>query len=173
MRMLIKHGGKDKYNVDHIGYNSRLDTLQAAILLARLDSLDGFNERRRAIARAYSDGLRGIPGIQLPSETPGATHVYHQFTLRCTRRDALAASLKSQGIQSMVYYPVPLHQMKVFEGRSRVSGSLQESESASREVLSLPVEPLLEPHEIQRVIEAVRSFAKIDPAPAGALAPHA
>ena len=168
MRMLLKHGGKDKYNVDHIGYNARLDTLQAAILLAKFRYIDEFNERRRKIAEIYNQELAGIDGLVLPttyslhSLQPNTynCHVYHQYTIRVNngKRDTLQKHLKEKEISTMVYYPVPLHKMKVFEGRCKVSGSLQESEKAVKEVLSLPVEPLQTEDVTLQVVKCVREL---------------
>lgn len=156
-RMLMKHGGRDKYNVDHIGYNARLDTIQAAVILAKLGYIDDFNSRRRAIAARYSEGLGGVEGVATPVETEGAYHVFHQYTLRVPERDSMQAALKEQGVSSMVYYPYPLHKMKVFgSGRSLVSGGgLPVSERAAGEVLSLPVEPLQSEASTDAVVSAV------------------
>jgi dTDP-4-amino-4,6-dideoxygalactose transaminase len=153
--MLRKHGGRDKYNVDLLGYNSRLDTLQAAVLLAKMDRIEEFNSRRKFIAQCYTGELTGLPGVVPPPPATNGDHVFHQYTIRCSERDRLASRLKGRGVASMVYYPVPLHRMKVFEGRSRVAGSLDDAERAAREVLSLPIEPLLRPEEVSRVVEAV------------------
>jgi len=160
VRMLLKHGGKDKSNADHVGYNSRLDTLQAAVLLAKLEALDDFNEKRREIARRYREGLSDVPEIMLPAEIAGAMHVFNQFTIRCKKREALRSFLKDQGIQSMVYYSTPLHTMRVFKGRSKTIGRLTEAERAAEEVLSLPIEPLLHEWEVDKVIAAIRDFAQ-------------
>ncbi len=148
-RMLMKHGGKDKYNVDHIGYNARLDTLQAAVLLAKLKYLDKFNMRRKKIAAIYSKELEGISSILLPNAA-SESHVFHQYTIRVSdgKRDQLQTRLKESGIGSMVYYPVPLHKMAVFKDRSVVGKSLTYAEKAAQEVLSLPIEPLLAKPEI-------------------------
>lgn len=154
IRMLLKHGGRDKYNVDHIGYNARIDTLQAAILLAKLKHIDEFNERRNQIATMYGEGLKDVPGLFLPSVgRDGKGHVFHQYTLRVLRgkRDALQNTLKNAGIDSMVYYPVPLHKMKVFNGNKEVWGNLERADSASREVLSLPIEPLMSVSQCARI----------------------
>lgn len=165
VRMLLKHGGKDKYNVDHIGYNARLDTLQAAVLLAKFKYIDEFNERRRRIASAYNEGLKDIAGLVLPlalSPVPFADHghVFHQYTVRVLngRRDDLQKFLKDKGISTMVYYPFPLNKMKVFVGRSQAFGELPVSELAVDEVLSLPVEPLMDDAETMRVTEAIAKF---------------
>lgn len=158
VRMLIKHGGRDKYNVDHIGYNARLDTLQAAVLLVRLVYIDEFNSKRRAIAARYSDALASVSGVTTPAFNEGSSHVFHQYTLRVSNRDSLQAALKERGVSSMVYYPHPLHKMKVFgTGRSIVpAGGLPESERAATEVLSLPMEPLQDEATTETVICALR-----------------
>lgn len=157
VNMLLRHGGRDKYNVDHIGYNSRLDTLQAALLLVRLKHVDALNEKRRAIAQYYNQGLTGSPGIQTPQSLDEATHVYHQYTIRVIdgSRDALQNHLKQQGIDSMVYYPLPLHHMKVFAKRHIAGGSLKRAEAMCQEVLSLPMEPLMSVAELEYVVEKV------------------
>jgi dTDP-4-amino-4,6-dideoxygalactose transaminase len=154
IRMLIKHGGKDKYNVDHIGYNARLDTLQAAIILAKFDIIDDFNERRRKIAKLYTEGLKEIKWLKTPIEK--AYHVFHQYTILLTgkNREEVQERLKQQGISTMVYYPYPLHKMKVFINNGmKVYGNLQNSEYAAKNVLSLPIEPLYDEKIIYNVIE--------------------
>lgn len=158
-RMLLKHGGKDKYNVDHIGYNARLDTLQAAILLAKFRYIDEFNAKRVKIAETY-DSLLKSDNLICPRAMEG--HVYHQYTVRVTggRRDVLQKHLAEKGIDSMVYYPVPLHEMKVFHGRMKTSGSLINSEQLSKEVLSLPVEPLQEKEVTASIAAAILDFLK-------------
>ena len=131
VRMLLKHGGKDKYNVDHIGYNGRLDTLQAAILLAKFKYIDEFNEKRNKIAKIYSHELQGIEDLSLPvdyddpilssspSKIDDSYHVFHQYTIQTSRREELQIFLNEKGVSTMVYYPFPLHKMKVFEGRMK------------------------------------------------------
>lgn len=171
VRMLLKHGGKDKYNVDHIGYNARLDTLQAAIILTKVRYIDEFNERRRAIAEIYNKELMEIAGIVLPltshvSHSPShvspltsyAYHVYHQYTIKVknSKRDDVQKYLKEKSISTMVYYPFPLHKMKVFEGRSKVSDLLENAEKASESVLSLPIEPLMDEEEIYYIIKTLK-----------------
>jgi len=156
VRMLIKHGGKDKYNVDHIGYNARLDTLQAAIILAKFDIIDDFNKKRRKIAKLYTEGLKEIEWLKTPIEKEKAYHVFHQYTILLTgkNREEIQERLKQQGISTMVYYPYPLHKMKVFISNGmKVYGSLQNSEYAAKNVLSLPIEPLYDEKTIYKVIE--------------------
>ncbi len=172
IRMLLKHGGKDKYNVDHIGYNARLDTIQAAILLAKFKYIDEFNERRQKIAEIYNQELSGLEGITIPvnnarnqnlnDSTSSVTngHVYHQYTINVNngKRDELQKYLKEEGISTMIYYPVPLHKMKVFEGRSRVTEELTESEQAVNDVISLSVEPLQEEKDTMFITAKIKDF---------------
>lgn len=172
MRMLLKHGGKDKYNVEHIGYNARLDTLQAAVLLAKFTYIDEFNERRRKIAEIYNKELSGINGLVLPTNNSTTQplsfstspyhdgHVFHQYTIRVNngKRDELQKYLKDKGVSTMVYYPVPLHKMKVFDGGCKISGSLKGSENAVKEVLSLPVEPLQNRKETKHIVDCIKNY---------------
>lgn len=169
VRMLLKHGGKDKYDVDHIGYNSRLDTLQAAVLLAKFKYVDEFNERRRQIALLYSEELSGVEEIALPFLSADATerplsaaseHVFHQYTIRTRRRDELRKHLEENGISTMVYYPVPLHKMKVFEGKMKTPGHLVNAEHAAHDVLSLPVEPLQSSDDTRSVARSILKFCR-------------
>ncbi|MCM8825088.1 MAG: DegT/DnrJ/EryC1/StrS family aminotransferase [Candidatus Omnitrophica bacterium] len=155
---LIKHGGKDKYNVQHIGYNARLDTIQASILLAKFKYVEEFNNRRIKIAKRYNEGLSEIEEIQPPSIVEGA--VFHQYTIRIKngRRNELQTFLKQRSIATMVYYPFCLHQMQVFENRAKVPEPLVEAEKASKEVLSLPIEPLMTIEEQDYVIETIKEF---------------
>lgn len=159
-RMLIKHGGKDKYNVDYIGYNARMDTLQAAVLLAKFPFIDELNEKRRQIAAVYNRELHDIEGLLIPSghSANDTYHVFHQYTIKTPGRDELRAFLEDNGISTMVYYPVSLHNMKVFEGRMKAYGHLANAEKATREVLSLPVEPLQSEEDTMFVAETVNHF---------------
>lgn len=172
IRMLLKHGGKDKYNVDHIGYNARLDTLQAAILLAKFKYIDEFNERRQKIAEIYSQELSGLEGIAIPvnnarnqklndsTSSVSDGHVYHQYTINVNngKRDELQRHLKEEGISTMIYYPVPLHKMKVFEDRCRVNGDLSQSGQAVNDVMSLPIEPLQEEKVTMFIAAKIKDF---------------
>jgi len=160
VRMLMKHGGRDKYNVDHIAYNARLDTIQAAVLLAKLKYVDEFNALRRNAASFYQAGLDGMEQVSLPGPDPEDYHVYHQYTIRVKNgeRDGLQRYLVENGISTMVYYPVPLHKMKVFEGRCRMPEPPVHSERAVEEVLSLPIEPLMKRTDAEYVVERIRSF---------------
>jgi len=160
VRMLLKHGGRDKYNVDHIGYNARLDTLQAAIVNAKFKYLDEFNERRRKVAGQYNRGLQAHGKLTCPVAVPtGAYHVYHQYTVRTSQRTDFQAFLKDRGIATMVYYPFPLHKMKVFEGRMKTHGDPGNAERAAEEVFSLPMEPLQSEEDTEYIIRTLWDFS--------------
>jgi len=141
-RMLRAHGSKRKYFNEAIGYNSRLDALQAAFLRAKLPRVDEWNRLRRAVAGRYRELLARAPGLALPAERPGAEHVYHQFTVRVRggRRDSVKEAMATAGIDTMVYYPKALHQLPVYTGSGQ---RLPASEAAAAEVLSLPMWPSL------------------------------
>lgn len=162
VRILIRQGGKDKYNVDHLGYNARLDTLQAAILLAKFNYLDEFNNHRRQIAQTYYEGLKHIDGLILPNSHSQSIdqHAYHQFTIRISddKRNPLQAFLKQNEIDSMIYYPVPLHKMKVFHKKCFLSGDLVETGEAVKSVLSLPIEPLTSGKDLSDTINHINEF---------------
>lgn len=160
---LRNHGGKDKYNVEFCGYNSRLDTMQAAILLKKLRHIDDFIERRRGVAKVYKEVLGDVKGIKLPIETEGGYHTYHQFTIRVSseKRDRVVEELKRVGISSMVYYPVLLSSMAVFKGRMKCF-ELKNAERYSKEVISLPIGPMQGREttvkiatELKRIIEEI------------------
>jgi dTDP-4-amino-4,6-dideoxygalactose transaminase len=192
VRILLKHGGKDKYNVDHIGYNARLDTLQAAILLAKLKHVDEFNIRRRHVAELYIEGLKDVERIVLPvgseefdvkgcagysSRFTGFSHVFHQFTIRILAsshsapyakpleetlpRDALRQYLQCSNIDNMVYYPVPLNLMRLFDGGCAIVPiAVRNAESAAQQILSLPIEPLMTDNAVKRIIMTVKNYMR-------------
>jgi dTDP-4-amino-4,6-dideoxygalactose transaminase len=154
-RMLRTHGSKKKYFNETVGYNSRLDTLQAAILLVKLRHLEASTEARRQVAARYVTLLREVPGVVAPTEAEYARHCYHQYTVRILggRRDAVAKALAAEGIETMIYYPVPLHKLPIY---SEMRMSLPEAERASQEVLSLPIWPQLTAVTQERVVDALR-----------------
>lgn len=158
VKMLRTHGGKDKYDAEHIGYNSRLDTLQAAILLVKLKHVDRLNSLRSKIASFYDENLHDLDWLTTPEIVEGGAHGYNQYTVRIKKgkRDLVRAKLKEKGVTTAVYYPVPLHRMKVFAGRCRIAGDLVRAEKACAEVLSLPIEPLLRKEELDYVISSLR-----------------
>ncbi|TAM62522.1 DegT/DnrJ/EryC1/StrS family aminotransferase [bacterium] len=154
-RALRTHGGAVKYRHEELGVNSRLDEIQAAILRVKLPHLETWNLQRRAIAQRYSDQLRDLPAVQVPYDRPGSLPVYHQYTIRTEQRDSLQRMLSDVGIQTMVYYPTPLHLQPVNAHLNYRPGSLPQAERAAAEVLSLPIFPELGVRDQERVIAAI------------------
>ncbi|HSD99844.1 MAG TPA: DegT/DnrJ/EryC1/StrS family aminotransferase [Burkholderiales bacterium] len=157
VRMLRHHGSRITYRHEMIGYNSRLDELQAAILRVKLKHLDRWNALRRERAGLYRRLLAGSP-VGLPVEHGRGAHVYHQFTIRAPLRDALREQLAARGVASAIYYPVPVHQQPVY-AREYGSVTLPVSERAAREVLSLPIYPQLTESAVKDVCDALREAA--------------
>jgi dTDP-4-amino-4,6-dideoxygalactose transaminase len=154
VRVYRNHGSRVRYHHHVIGYNSRLDELQAVILRVKLRYLEDFNTRRRAIAHAYNERLAGL--VITPAEAPDRVHVYHQYTVRSPRRDAIQKALGDAGIGSMIYYPVPLHQQEVYADLCK-GVSLPVSEKVAKEVVSLPIFPQMTIDQVDRVCEVVRA----------------
>jgi dTDP-4-amino-4,6-dideoxygalactose transaminase len=140
-RMLRAHGAKKKYHNEILGYNSRLDTIQAAILRVKLPHIDKWNEGRRRVAQTYGDLLANVKGVTAPAAIEG--HVFHQYTIRVAggKRDALAQALNDLGIGTMIYYPIPQDKLPVYLGQYDLQAN---SELVAAEVLSLPIWPELE-----------------------------
>lgn len=160
VRMLRMHGSKPKYYHHMVGTNSRLDALQAAILRAKLPHLEEWTAARRRIADRYDELLADIPGIERPYRAPDRSHIFHQYTIRVLdgKRDTLQRFLREKGVETQVYYPLPLHLQPCFRDLGYKEGDFPESERASREVLSLPLFPELTEEEQNYVVEAIRSF---------------
>ncbi|HJV90705.1 MAG TPA: DegT/DnrJ/EryC1/StrS family aminotransferase [Holophagaceae bacterium] len=163
MRMLRVHGSRRRYYNECVGYNSRLDEMQAAILRVKLPHIDSWNQARRAVAQRYNDLFKGQDRIVTPEVVPG--HVFHQYTLRVigVDRDALQAKLAEQGIGAMIYYPVPCHKLKLYE-ESHKDVVLPVTEQLATEVISLPIWPELTAEKqavvAQALIEALPSVAR-------------
>lgn len=160
VRMVTDHGQRVKYYHDIIGCNSRLDTIQAAVLNVKLQKLDSYSQSRYDAAQIYKELLGGIEDIVLPAEVSYSTHVYHQFTLQLKKksRDDLKEFLASKGVSSMVYYPMSLNNQKAFSSISRIGADLTNSEILASSVISLPMHTELTP-EIQKTIaDAVIEF---------------
>jgi dTDP-4-amino-4,6-dideoxygalactose transaminase len=155
--VLRRQGSRKKYFNEVLGFNSRLDEIQAALLRVKLKYLDEWAAGRQRVARDYDELLAGC-GVQTPPRRPGVRHVYHQYTIRAPRRDELQAYLKEQGIGTMIYYPVPLHRLPLYESLGYGSGSLPVSEGAAAQVLSLPMYPELTEEQIRAVAGAVAAF---------------
>jgi len=160
IRCLTNHGMKVRYHHDMIGVNSRLDTIQAAILRVKLPHLDKYNRARQAAAEKYNAALSGIAGLETPVTAAFTTHIFHQYTLKVKngQRDALKKLLDEQGIPNMVYYPIPLHRQKAFEPYMTENDSFPVSETICGEVLSLPMHTELDDEQIERITSAVKSF---------------
>lgn len=159
LRRLRTHGGAKQYYHEEVGTNSRLDAIQAAVLLAKLPHLDAWNAARRAHAAAYDEALRDVDGVKTPVVDSCNEHIYHQYTVRSRRRVALKAHLAARDVGCAVYYPRPLHLQPCFASLGYRAGQLPEAERASEEVLSLPVYPELTASQRDTVIDAVREFA--------------
>ena len=152
---LRNHGARDKYMATTIGYNSRLDEFQAAVLRIKLPHIDAWNRARREVARLYAEGLADVEAIETPGEAEGAEHVFHQYTLRVRdgSRDRLEQRLGDAGIASAVYYRAPLHRLEPFAS----SDPLPQTDLAAEQVLSLPIGAHQPEAVTARVLEALRS----------------
>lgn len=158
-RMLRVHGARKKYENECLGWNSRLDTLQAAILNVKLAHVERFIDGRRAAAARYDEWLRDVPGLIVPYNAPDLRHVYHQYTVRLPNgcRDGIQRRLQEQGIGTMVYYPIPVHRLPLFGDRCP---PLPISETLSTEVLSLPIWPQITPAVQQTVVAGMRQILR-------------
>lgn len=154
--MLRQHGSKKKYYNEILGYNSRLDTLQAAVLRVKLPHVEAWNAARRAAAERYNALLADIPGVTTPYAAPNAHHVYHQYTIRIAgdKRDSVQQTMKTAGVESMIYYPVPVHRLPIYQ---HLDYSLPHTEQAARDVLSLPIWPQITEAIQLRVVETLKS----------------
>ncbi|HVO32990.1 MAG TPA: DegT/DnrJ/EryC1/StrS family aminotransferase [Elusimicrobiota bacterium] len=157
VRSLRNHGAKVKYHHDEIGYNSRLDELQAGILSVKLAHLDAWNERRRSLASAYHARLKDLP-VTLPQEAPGRHHIYHLYSIRSPKRDALKAFLAERGISTGLHYPAPLHLQPALAYLGHREGDFPVSEALARETLSLPLYPQMTDDQVEIVCQALRAF---------------
>ena len=155
---LRTHGSTKTYLHEIVGYNSRLDALQAAALLAKLPHLPAWSAKRRANAAFYNQAFADIAEITTPYTEPVSESIFNQYTIRVPRRDAFKAHLASKGIGHSVYYPLPLHLQPCFAYLGYKEGQCPESERASAEVVSLPIYPELTPGQLDEVVSAVRGF---------------
>ena len=158
LRRLRVHGGAKQYFHDEVGYNSRLDALQAAVLRAKLPHLAGWSAKRRENARFYDGALRGINHIRTPYIDPKNESIFNQYTLRAERRDELQAYLKSRQIGTAIYYPLPLHLQPCFAYLGYKRGACPESERAAAEAISLPIFPELTRGQLEEVAGTIRTF---------------
>jgi dTDP-4-amino-4,6-dideoxygalactose transaminase len=168
VRMLRQHGMRRRYYHDEVGWNTRMDGFQGAILNVKLKYIQSWNNARRAVAARYhllfsSAGLGEagpypIRGIVLPHEVPGSRHIWHQYVIRAARRDELREFLTARKIGTEIYYPVPLHMQDALKSLGYVEGNFPEAERAAREVLALPIYPELRDDEQQTVVDAIAEF---------------
>jgi UDP-2-acetamido-2-deoxy-ribo-hexuluronate aminotransferase len=157
MKAIRTHGGLKRHHHPYLGTNGRFDSIQAAVLLAKLPHFQWEVEERERIGGRYSQLLAGC--CLTPAVAAGNTHVYAQYTIRIPERDLVAQALKNQGIPTAVYYPKCLHEQPVFAGLGYKIGSFPESEKASREVISLPMHPFLTESDQDAVVKALKSLA--------------
>ena len=160
--MVANHGMQKRYYHDVIGVNSRLDSIQAAVLNVKLPHLNAYNESRRKVADQYDEKLKSVQGILPPVRVPWSDHVFHQYTIRVTdgRRDDMQTYLADQGIPTMIYYPVPMHEQAAFNKVVRRRVPLKNTEKISKEVLSLPMHPHLPDDQIDYIVEKIAAFTK-------------
>ena len=160
LRVLKDHGQKTKYHYEEIGVNSRLDSIQAAILLIKIRYLDTWNQQRQRIANRYHEFLKQVPGIIIPQELPGGTGVWNQYTIRVLdgKRDLLRNQLQEKGVNTAIYYPRPLHLQPVYQTLGYHPGQLPVAEQLCHEVLSLPMFPELSEEQQDRVIYGVKEI---------------
>jgi dTDP-4-amino-4,6-dideoxygalactose transaminase len=158
LRRLRTHGGAKQYFHDEVGYNSRLDALQAAVLQAKLPHLAGWSAKRREHAKYYDQAFAGLSTVRTPVIDPANESIYNQYTIRVERRDELQAHLKANGIGTAVYYPLPLHEQPCFSYLKYRQGQFPIAERAAAEVVSLPVFPELTKAQQDEVIGAVKKF---------------
>ena len=155
VRLLRDYGRTDRYRHAMKGYNSRLDEVQASVLLVKLPHLDAWNERRRAIARTYADGLARVPLI-CPSEASGRHHVYHLYVVRVRNRSRFQVKLAERGVATLIHYPIPVHRQPAYAELASSEAHLALTGKLADEILSLPLYPELADDEVDGVIDAIR-----------------
>jgi dTDP-4-amino-4,6-dideoxygalactose transaminase len=158
VKRLRVHGGMKTYYHEEVGYNSRLDSLQAAVLAAKMPSLASWSAARRKNAEYYNKAFADVDDVRTPTIDPANESIYNQYTLRVAKRDALQGYLKEKQIGTAVYYPLSLHLQPCFEYLGYKRGALPESEKATQEAISLPIYPELAQSQLDEVVHAVRSF---------------
>jgi len=158
VRALREYGWEQRYISEIPGVNSRLDELQAAILRVKLRHLEEDNQRRARIAELYGQALTDHDGITLPQTSLNATHVFHQYVIRMKARDSLQKFLGERGVATAIHYPMPVHQQPAYAGRLEACGSLRETEAIAQEILSLPMFPELDEHQLKTVIDHIGAW---------------
>lgn len=161
IQRLRNHGMVTRDDCAVWGYNSRLDSVQAAMLLVKLQYVEAWTEKRRANARFYRDSLSGMPQVQVPLDSPNTRAVYHTFVVQADRRDDLKMYLKHHGVGTGIHYPTPIHLQRAAAGLGHVAGSFPVTERQAERIVSLPIYPELEQDELGYVADRVRSFYHI------------
>jgi len=152
---LRNYGGTIKYEHPEIGFNSRLDSLQAEVLLTKLRHLGRWNDARREASRRYDEMLKGIPGLRTPLVVPGNEHVWHLYVIRVPNRDHVLRALNDDGIGAAIHYPTPIHLQGAFRSLNHSPGDFPNAERAAAEILSLPLFPEITPAQQERVVDAI------------------
>ena len=160
VRSFANHGMKAKYEYERIGINSRLDSIQAAILEVKLNYLDQHIKARQEAARFYDQQLHNVPGIVIPARTEYSTHTFHQYTIQIENRDKLKTYLESKGIPSMVYYPKALHLQEAYKSLGYKTGDFPIAERITQTVLSLPMHTELDMQQMEHIVYVIKSFSQ-------------
>ncbi|WP_394993452.1 DegT/DnrJ/EryC1/StrS family aminotransferase [Emticicia sp.] len=160
LQMIANHGQPKQYTHDIIGINSRLDAIQAAVLLEKLKHLEEYNQQRLQVADFYDDIFKDLNALEIPFRNPNSTHVFHQYTLKVKngKRDALKAFLAEKSVPAMIYYPKPLHHQKAYQNLGRRVGDLSISEQLCQEVLSLPIHTEMDEEQLNYITNVVLEF---------------
>lgn len=156
MKMMRVHGSETRYVHEIFGFNSRLDSLQAVVLRAKLKRLAAWNAARRQAAARYAELLGGLPQVRLPQTLPGNEHVWHLYVVRVPKRDETLKKLQAEGIGAAIHYPIPIHLQKAFAFLGKREGAFPNAEAAAREILSLPMFPHITAAQQERVAQALR-----------------
>lgn len=156
LRMWRNHGMRNRDEIDFWGYNSRLDTVQAAILLPRLRQLPTVIEKRRALAKKYVAGLNQI--VQCPVERDDEFHTYHVFVIQCDRRDQLQSFLAEQGVETKIHYPIPIHLQRCAKDLGYQKGDFPMAETQAGRILSLPINQFVTMEQVDFVVDRIREF---------------
>lgn len=161
IKKIANHGQERKYHHEVIGVNSRLDTIQAAILSVKLKFLDEYASARRQVAATYNITLNDLKWLKVPKLQMNSTHVYHQYTLKLEKginRDLFIRHLSQNGIPAMIYYPIPLHLQKAFQTQENKEGDFPISELLCQSVISLPIHTEMNSHECEYIVSVIRMF---------------
>jgi len=163
IKMIANHGQSVKYQHDIIGVNSRLDTLQAAILIVKLQHLNEYISSRNKVAQFYDEKLRDLEGVRIPRRAKNSTHVFHQYTLKIVggQRNALKNHLDEMGIPTMIYYPIPLHLQKAYRRDGFETGAFPITETLSNEVLSLPIHTEMNDEQLVYIVDSIKDFFEL------------